>query len=626
MKNKPTATSMSCGPSTANELLPLPSAYAAQFDAQAPLAEYPRPQLVRAPESWRSLNGIWRYAIRKGGLPDSGLKRISVPDMDGEICVPYAPEALLSGVQRRLLPDEVLWYEKVFDSAELPACRAKSRIRLHFGAVDQSCRVFLNERFVGENHGGYYAFNFDITSFLRAGANVLRLAVVDPSQTGDWGYGKQTLERGKIWYSPSSGIWQTVWLEAVPASYISMVEVTPDCPSSTIHMKVIIEHPHSNQIRGQIETSNGPVPFQLRSFTSSFDPPQLEVELEASLPSFKAWSPEDPHLYHYELRHENDVVRGYFAMREFGLGKDANGIPRLLLNGQVYMHVGVLDQGYWSDGMYTPPCDQAMIDDISAMKALGFNMLRKHIKIEPARWYYHCDRLGMLVWQDMVSGGGPYRFSVIGLLPFLGIHLKDGKTFPRFGRASSRSRANFEDELRRTVAQLYSVPSIALWVPFNEGWGQFEALRIYELLRSLDPTRPIDHASGWHDQGGGDLCSRHVYFKKVRLKPDRLGRPWALSEFGGYTFGVEGHMSSTKVYGYKPYADLESYQAGVLALYDDLLSDPRRLLAATVYTQLSDVEDECNGILTYDRKISKWPAGSKAAAALRARLEALRRL
>lgn len=614
------------GPSVKGELRDLYTPYATNVDNICPLPEYPRPQLKRAEDSWTNLNGLWRYAIRKGSLPEISLQRPAVPEMDGEILVPFSPEALLSGVQRRLLPDEVLWYEKDFDSDELPCSPKNGRILLHFGAVDQSCRVFLNNHYVGANEGGYFSFSFDLSSFLIRGKNRLHVAVVDPSQTGDRAYGKQSLARGKIWYSPSSGIWQTVWLEAVPAAYVSEVKLTPDLAAGKIKLSVVVEHPRSNAISAIVASPQRPVTMSITQYRSGLDPPRLLVDMEAELPAFRPWTPEDPYLYSYELQCGEDTVQGYFAMRSFGLADDAKGIPRLTLNGRPYAQVGVLDQGYWSDGMYTAPTDQAMIDDITAMKNLGFNMLRKHIKIESARWYYHCDRLGMLVWQDLVSGGGPYKASVIAVLPFLSVFLNDTKNYKRFGRATAQSRECFEDELERTLAQLYSVPSIALWVPFNEGWGQFDAARIGGRVKALDPTRPVDHASGWHDQGAGDLKSRHVYLKKIRLMVDRLGRPQALTEFGGYTYAVPDHSANDKKYGYKPYQTLASYQQGVIALFDHLLSDRARPLAATVYTQVSDVEDELNGLLTYDRQVSKWPDGSPAARALKERLEALKEI
>lgn len=628
MPSAPTAP----GPSVRGELLERLTPYAAEI-GDVPLPENPRPQLSRDPDARSILNGTWLYAIRRGGLPtEDHVAPMTEADADGHILVPFSPESQLSGVLRRTMPEDVLRYEREIPQSLAPrALGPEKRLLLHFGAVDQSCRVYLNGALAGEHHGGYFPFTFDVTDLWRPGANRLAVFVVDPSQTGDRAYGKQTLHRGKIWYSATSGIWQTVWLEAVPRTYIEDVRITPLFEERRVRLEVLFrgEAPQTAELSlapearlfnevefdevelDEVETAEARV--MPTAPTISRQPDRLI--LEAAVPDPRPWTPETPFLIPYRLQAGGDAVTGYFAMRSFGIGKNAAGEPMLLLNGIPTVHVGLLDQGYWSDGIYTPAADRAMSDDILRAKRLGFNMLRKHIKIEPMRWYYHCDRLGMLVWQDMVSGGGPYRFPVIGALPFIGIRLKDDR-YKRFGRASESSRAAYLEEARETVRLLYSVPSIALWVPFNEGWGQFDAAKVHDLVRSLDPTRPIDHASGWHDQGVGDIKSLHIYFRKVRLARDPLGRPVCLTEFGGYNYAVPDHLSSTAEYGYKRYASLAEYQDGVLALLEDLFREPP-ILAASVYTQLSDVEDEVNGLTTYDRQIDKWPAGSAAAARLR---------
>lgn len=608
----------------------LKTAYSDLVDNACPLSEHPRPQLTRVDNLWQCLNGIWKYAIVKGTLPDvTHLKDVALPAWDGDILVPFSPETLLSGVKRTLTPLDVLWYERTFSADHLWPLFG-GRILLHFGAVDQVCKVFINDRLAGENEGGYWSFTLDITEFIVPGDNKLTIAVSDPSETGDRAYGKQTTKRGKIWYSSTSGIWQTVWLEGVPERYIEEIKITPHMESETVRLDLKI-HGGAAGLSGYGKITYCPEGIEadaramvldagtITTVEANGDVLTLRGELDLLVP----WSPEHPALYEYQLSVADDEIKGYFAMRSFGIGKNENNHPCLLLNGEPYNQVGVLDQGYWSDGYYTPPTDQAMVDDISAMKALGFNMLRKHIKIEPMRWYYHADRLGMLVWQDMVNGGGPYRFSVIGLLPFIGIKLNDTKRYARFGRKSVESRRLFESELVRTIEQLYSVPSICLWVPFNEGWGQFDAARIYTWIKSMDPTRPVDHASGWHDQGAGDLKSRHIYFRKIRLKEDKYDRPLALSEFGGYSYAVPGHTSSDTTYGYKPFKTIEAYQEGVIALFSHLVTEQKRL-AASVYTQLSDVEDETNGLLTFDRKVSKWPLDREATERLRALILALR--
>ena len=321
----------------------------------------------------------------------------------------------------------------------------------------------------------------------------------------------------------------------------------------------------------------------------------------------RLWSPESPFLYDAQLRTEDDTVDTYFAMRSVGVGKDENGTPRLLLNGRPYYHHGVLDQGYWPDGLYTAPSDEAMIFDIQLMKDMGFNMLRKHIKCEPMRWYYHCDRLGMLVWQDMPSGGGRYNLPTISAPLITGIHLKDSH-YRLFARTDPDGRDSFRQELEEMIRQLQNCPCIVLWVPFNEGWGQFDAKQITRLVRKLDPTRLIDHASGWHDQGVSDVRSLHVYFKPYRFRPDKKGRAVVLSEFGGYNLPVASHTWNEKNFGYKGYQTPEALGEAVRKLYETQIIPARKAgLAADVYTQLSDVEDEVNGFVTYDRRVEKLP-------------------
>jgi len=331
------------------------------------------------------------------------------------------------------------------------------------------------------------------------------------------------------------------------------------------------------------------------------------VKNRIPLEDFDLWSPEHPKLYDIEFRYRDDRVRSYFAMRKFGVSRDKDGILRLTLNNRPYFHTGLLDQGYWPDGLLTAPSDEALVHDIQAMKSLGFNMLRKHIKIEPLRWYYHCDRLGMLVWQDMPSGGGRYRPAVTMALPFLGIHLKDGeKNYAKFARQDREGRKQYDEELDCMIAHLYNSPSVAVWVPFNEGWGQFDALGAVGFIRQRDTTRTIDHASGWHDQGGGDVKSIHVYYKPVRFPTD-AARAVVLSEFGGYSLAEPGHVcDSEKVFGYRKYADRESFNNALRELYEkQVIPLVAKGLSAAVYTQLSDVEQEVNGLLTFDREVCK---------------------
>ncbi|MGV9595454.1 glycoside hydrolase family 2 protein [Streptosporangium sandarakinum] len=549
-----------------------------------PLPEYPRPQLVR--DSHLSLNGRWLYAIS-----DDPPGTYDPPETyDGEIVVPYSPEAPLSGVNRQLLPGQTLWYRRSFD---LPDDFADGRVILHFGAVDQTCRVWVNDVEAGGHTGGYLPFSFDVTDALRPSGNTLVVAVRD--DTGNGPRGKQRLRRGGIWYTAQSGIWQTVWAECVPEVHVERLTLTPLLDDSCVEVTV-----HAAGGEARVEISAGD-----ETVAHATVPAGRPVRVP--LPEVRAWSPEDPFLYDVTVSLGTDRVRGYFGMRSFSVGPDADGVPRLLLNGRPYFHAGVLDQGYWPDGLYTPPSDEAMIRDIATMKRLGFTMLRKHIKIEPLRWYHHCDRLGMLVWQDMVNGGEPYRPWVItapAVLPFVRL---DDRRHHRFGRADAAGRTAFETDMRATVEHLRNVVSLAVWVPFNEGWGQFDAARIADELARLDPTRTVDHASGWHDQGAGDLRSLHVYFRRFRPpRPD--GRVLVLSEYGGYGLRAVGHTWGEKEFGYRRYRTVDALGEAFTRLHEEqVIPAIARGLSATVYTQLSDVEDEINGLLTYDRAVLKLP-------------------
>ncbi|MET9064081.1 glycoside hydrolase family 2 protein [Streptosporangium sandarakinum] len=549
-----------------------------------PLPEYPRPQLVR--DSHLSLNGRWLYAIS-----DDPPGTYDPPETyDGEIVVPYSPEAPLSGVNRQLLPGQTLWYRRSFD---LPDDFADGRVILHFGAVDQTCRVWVNDVEAGGHTGGYLPFSFDVTDALRPSGNTLVVAVRD--DTGNGPRGKQRLRRGGIWYTAQSGIWQTVWAECVPEVHVERLTLTPLLDDSCVEVTV-----HAAGGEARVEISAGD-----ETVAHATVPAGRPVRVP--LPEVRAWSPEDPFLYDVTVSLGPDRVRGYFGMRSFSVGPDADGVPRLLLNGRPYFHAGVLDQGYWPDGLYTPPSDEAMIRDIATMKRLGFTMLRKHIKIEPLRWYHHCDRLGMLVWQDMVNGGEPYRPWVItapAVLPFVRL---DDRRHHWFGRADAAGRTAFETDMRATVEHLRNVVSLAVWVPFNEGWGQFDAARIADELARLDPTRTVDHASGWHDQGAGDLRSLHVYFRRFRPpRPD--GRVLVLSEYGGYGLRAVGHTWGEKEFGYRRYRTVDALGEAFTRLHEEqVIPAIARGLSATVYTQLSDVEDEINGLLTYDRAVLKLP-------------------
>ena len=551
--------------------------WGANIEKDKVLLEYPRPQMRR--NSYINLNGMWQYAIVRGeSLPDK---------IDGEILVPFSPECLLSGVRRTVSPEDMLWYVKNFS---LPADFNIGRVLLHFGAVDQIAEVYLNGIEVGSHTGGYTPFSMDITRELRE-ENQLIVKVRDVTDTSWHTRGKQKIRKGGIWYTPQSGIWQTVWLESVPEEYISGLHILPLYDEAAVEITVYsdVERPCTARMGLVVAQGETNRPFRM------------------SVQGFTPWSPENPHLYGFSVKMGEDMVESYFGMRKAELREDENGIKRLFLNDKPYFHNGVLDQGYWPDGLYTAPSDEAMIADIQTMKDMGFNMLRKHIKIEPLRWYYHCDRLGMLVWQDMINGGGKYDPLTVTAPLFTGINIKDDR-YARFARQSEEGRKQFRRELDDMINHLFNCVSIVLWVPFNEGWGQFDAAETSDHIRTMDPGRLIDHASGWHDQGAGDIYSRHVYFRPYRFKADDKGRAAALTECGGYSLRIEGHSEKSGEFGYKKLKNADELMAAYRKLYEqELIPSIEKGLSAIVYTQLSDVEGETNGLLTYDREVIKLP-------------------
>ena len=548
-------------------------------EGKTPLVEQPRPQFAR--ENFLILNGEWDYAIRPDGE--------AIGDYDGKILVPFSPESMASGVSRVLLPSEVLHYRRTLAIEAVPP-----HFLLHFDAVDHEATLAVNGKTVGSHAGGYLPFSFDIAPFLTAGDNEITLVVRDATDAGDQPRGKHTLSPGGIWYTPQSGIWQTVWAEPLPEQYIPSVKITPDVDHACVHF--------SFPVSGVAVTVKDGAHRHFGIAENG--------ELTIALPHAHLWSPDDPHLYAVSFSLGQDRVESYFAMRKFSLTTDAQGHKRLALNNKPIFHSGVLDQGYFPETLLTPPSDEAVINDILAVKGLGMNMLRKHIKVEPMRFYYHCDRLGMLVWQDMVSGGADYKPAIIQVLPFIGIHLKDtGKSaYRRFKRENAAEREAFIRFAEDTVEHLYNVPSLSLYTLFNEGWGQFDSCEIGARMMALDTTRTWDIVSGWHDQGKGSspLKSLHVYYKPVRL-PKGDDRCVVLSEFGGYSCPIEGHMfSPDKLFGYRMYKSTDELKAAVRRLYDEeILPQVEKGLSAAVYTQLSDVEEEINGILTYDRRVNK---------------------
>ena len=557
------------------------------LDREHPLPEYPRPQLRR--NSYLNLNGIWEYAITKTAEKPAA--------MQGEIVVPFSPETPLSGVGHILQPDEYLWYRR---SVTLPEGFFRGgRLLLHFGAVDQRCTVWVNGRKAGSHTGGYLPFALDVTELIEGDAFTLELRVTDPTDTGSLSRGKQRLKNTGIWYTPQSGIWQTVWMECVPENYLRSLRITPKPEENAVHIRLEADDPAMAAVT--ICRDGGII---AEGQTDENGESTLTIPAE----ELRLWSPEDPFLYDVAITLAgSDKVESYFGMRAFGIGKDEKGLPRLLLNGKPYFQNGLLDQGYWSDGYYTAPSDEALIHDIAEMKRLGFNMLRKHIKVEPLRWYYHCDRLGMLVWQDMMNGGESYSPLSIYVFSNLGLRVKDDR-YRYFSRSDEAGRTHYYEELGQMIDLLYNTVSLALWVPFNEGWGQFDALKAAEFIRKRDDTRPIDHASGWYDQGGGDIKSIHWYFRPYHHKqPPKEQRPICLTEYGGYNCAVPGHCwGEGAEFGYKKIADPTEFKRAFQKLMEEQIIPAKESgLAAAVYTQVSDVEGERNGLLTYDRRVCK---------------------
>jgi len=525
--------------------------------------EYPRPQMKR--DSFVSLSGEWElYSESKKG--ESFL---------GNIKVPFPPESRLSGIGRELGKGEKYVYKRGFDVKE-----QGKRILLHFGAVDQIAEVYINGKKTGEHTGGYLPFTLDITESVNIGENSITVKVTDTLDT-DIPYGKQRKKRGGMWYTPISGIWQPVWLEYVPENYISSIKITPTLDSVTV-----------DTVGGRSEKT---LTVEGREYKYSGD--SITVKIDAP----KRWTPETPKLYEFTLTDGEDKIESYFALRTVSIEKRGD-TPYICLNGEPYFFHGLLDQGYFSDGIYTPASPAGYAFDVKEMKKLGFNMLRKHIKIEPDVFYYYCDKYGMIVFQDMVNSG-KYSFLIDTALPTVG--LKKGITH----RATRERREIFERDAADTVKLLYNHPSVCYYTVFNEGWGQYDADGVTEKLKALDTTRVWDATSGWFTEKNSDVKSEHVYFKKLDLKAD-AEKPLVLSEFGGYSCKIEGHsFNLDNTYGYKFFTDKEKFVEALGALYrDEVIPMIERGLSAAVLTQVSDVEDETNGLLTYDRQVLKVDA------------------
>jgi beta-galactosidase/beta-glucuronidase len=546
---------------------PLQTRWAKDVSPGHALPEYPRPQMVRA--NWQNFNGLWNYSITDSAASQPG-------SFEGQILVPYPLESALSGVKKSLLPDQKLWYQRDF---ALGKKQSDKRYLLHFGAVDYLARVLVNGKEVGTHTGGYQAFSFDITDALQQGNNKITVAVWDPTDKGNNPKGKQVLKPQGIMYTPTSGIWQTVWMETVPMNYISSLTITPNIDGGYVSIVV-----HANKSEPvELSTGNNKV-----SGTTN-------TEIKLNIPKARLWSPTDPYLYDLAIKTSGDEVKSYFGMRKIEIKKDSTGQERIFLNNRYTFNLGVLDQGFWPDGLYTAPTDSALAWDISAIKSMGFNTIRKHIKIEPARWYYHCDRLGMLVWQDM-----PYP-----------------------ANASAEAKAEFETENEANIKQLYNYPSIVCWVIFNEGWNKYDQERLTGWAKRMDPTRIINGHSGEnYDRSSpsnpnekwisSDLTDVHSY-PGPGIAPYLSGKARVLGEWGGVRVATPGHQwDGSKSWGYiettaSAFARKYEFMARHLKLFEE------EGLSASIYTQPFDVEIEENGLITYDRELFKIPAAQMMA-------------
>ena len=531
---------------------------------------HPRPQLRR--ETWMDLNGKWDFAVQADEKKPEAFDRT--------ILVPYCPESALSGIHNHFPEGSFLFYRRY---VRLPEAAAGHRILLHVGAADQALTCYVNGVEIGSHTGGYTAFTMDITRAVRE-ENEILLRVRDDLTDTAFPRGKQSLTPGGMWYTPVSGIWQSVWLEWVPETYIQsldiradMTEAVLDTGDASLFGTVTVMAPEGN------------VTLPLTGGRAVFRPETPRL-----------WSPEDPYLYEFEITTGADRVSGYFALRSWDI-RNVDGIPRLCVNGKPRFFHGLLDQGYWPDGIYTPPSPDCYRQEILAMKRMGFNTLRKHIKVEPEEFYYQCDKLGMFVFQDMVSNGD-YSYLKDTILPTLGFQRKND----RRAHPDKRSRQMFLDNMKAQVLQLKNHPCIAMWTIFNEGWGQFDATAAYHTLKALDDSRFVCSCSGWFRSGESDVFSRHIYFGQWHhLK--RTDKPLVLTEFGGICLAVDGHLyNPDKSYGYQSSKDSEDYRKKLLTLYrKHILPAIPKGLCAAIYTQVSDVEEEINGLLTYDRQVTK---------------------
>lgn len=590
-------------------MIQLMSRWGEKLDRENVWKEYPRPGLFRY--SYFNLNGEWEYCINKSEYTDR---------YDGKILVPFSPESDLSGVGRQVEPDQFLHYKKCF---HMPDHFREGRVILHFGAVDQECEVYLNGTWLGGHKGGYLPFHFDVTQALQE-ENVLTLCVTDHTEKLPHARGKQKLVKkgkfGSLFYTPQSGIWQTVWMECVPPDYIEWVKITPLYDEGAVRMRIKAVHAGTSQKNGDVKNKCACAAKEESGTDCAhimiLDGDQVVAQADADpdhdvvvrLLNVHSWSPEDPHLYDVKIKLGEDEVISYFGMRKISVGRDKNGILRFFLNNRPYFFNGVLDQGYWPESLMTPPSDEALAYDIKKLKEMGYNTIRKHVKIELERFYYHCDRLGMIVWQDMPNGGGEYNMVFVTYLPNLSDRFARGMkdhNYKMFRRRDKEGRSQYYRDLTGMVKHLYNYTCIAAWVPFNEGWGQFDARKATIKLRRMDGSRLINEACGWFDQKGGDMHSIHNYNRRLVTKP-ASDRVVALTEYGGYAYPVKGHTACEKSFGYRHYSSGEELTDNYRRLWEEeIFPNVERGLSAAIYTQVSDIEEEINGVMTYDREIVK---------------------